>query len=377
VVARKVAGPGADVRIDAIPRIWVLHINLRRMPDEVVEFVAAEATPEQWARWHRLRKRWHDASWHDEPYLPDPLEEAELTRPDPFGIHLRFVRVRGHDYVTALTLHAASPESPEYESSRHIVYVNSFVLPERRRQRLAAGWLPVLVERMDGIGATVATMATHEEPGHAFLRWLGADSKYVERQNRLDLRTLDWALVERWAREGQERSPEAQLELYPRRIPEEKLDEIARANTRLLNTMPFEAMDHGDIVFTPEMYHEWSARMDVNGSEHHTILVREPDASISALTDVMKRPHEQGYVRQMFTGVDPAARGRGLGKWIKAAMLLRVRETHPETVYVTTENAGSNAAMLAINQRLGFGLFRESTTYQIGRQELVRRARPA
>jgi GNAT superfamily N-acetyltransferase len=347
------------------------------MTDALVEFVAAEATPEQWARWHRLRKRWHDASWQDEPYLPDPLEEAQLTRPNPFGIDFRFVRIQDGDMVSAFSLHATAPGSPEYETNRHLVDLSCFVLPEQRRRRLAAGWLPLLVERMDGLGATVATMSTHEEPGHAFLRWLGADPKYVERQNRLDLRTIDWTLLERWAREGQERSPEARLELYLRRIPEEKLDEIARASTRLLNTMPFEQMDHGDIVFTPEMYHEWSARMDVTGSEHHTILVREPDRSISALTDVMKRPYEEGHVRQMFTGVDPAARGRGLGKWIKAAMLLRVRETHPETVYVTTENAGSNAAMLAINRGLGFRLFRESTTYQIGREELVRRARPA
>jgi GNAT superfamily N-acetyltransferase len=347
------------------------------MPDDVMEFVPARATPEQWARWHRLRKRWHDASWHDEPYQPDRLEEANLTRPDPFSINLRFVRIQGGDIVTALNINATAPESPEYESNRHLVYLSSFVPPEERRRRLAAGWLPTLVERMDGLGATVATMSTHEEPGHAFLRWLGADSKYAERQSRLDLRTLDWTMVDLWAREGQERSPDARLEFYLHRLPEEKLAEITRASTRLLNTVPFEEMDHGDVVVTPEMYREWSARMDVSGSEHHTVLVREPDGSVSAVTDVLKHPHEEGYVRQMLTGVDPAARGRGLGKWIKAAMLQRVREIHPETVYVTTENAGSNAAMLDINVRLGFGPLREEVTYQIGRDALARRAATA
>jgi GNAT superfamily N-acetyltransferase len=343
------------------------------MPDQVVEFVAADATPEQWARWHGLRKRWHDVSWPDEPYRPDWLEEAELTRPDPFEINVRFVRVRGNDVVSSLALSATAPESPEYESNRHLLYASCFVLPEARRGRVAAGWLQTVADVMDRIGATVATMATHEEPGHAFLRWLGAHSRYTERESRLDLRGLDWALVERWAREGQQRSPHSRLEAYPHRLPKERLDEVTASTTRLLNTMPFEELDHGDIVDTPEMYHEWSARMDASGTEHHTLLVREPDRSVSALTDVLKHPHEDGYVRQMFTGVDPAARGRGLGKWIKAAMLLQVRETHPETVYVTTENAGSNAAMLAINNRLGFRLVREATSYQIGLDELRRR----
>jgi mycothiol synthase len=343
------------------------------MSDDVVEFVAAEAAPEQWAQWHGFRRRWHDASWPEEPYRPDWLEEAELARPDRFSLSRRFVRTRGGEIVTALVLHATAPESPEYESNRHLVYTSSFVVPEERRRRFATSWLPTLGGLMDDLGATVATMEAHEEAGHAFLSWLGAESKYVERESRLDLRTLDWALVERWAREGQERSPEARLELYLHRVPEEKLDEITRASTTLLNTMPFEEMDHGDIVVNPEIYHEWSARLDTSGSEHHTVLIREPDGSVSALTEVVKHPHEDGYVRQEFTGVDPAARGRGLGKWIKAAMLLRVRELHPETVYVTTENAGSNAAMLAINEGLGFRFFRESVTYQIGREELERR----
>src|SRR5207237_8988504 len=98
-----------------------------------------------------------------------------------------------------------------------------------------------------------------------------------------------------------------------------------------------------------------------------------PDGSAARVTDGVKAWPEEGYVRQQCTGVGPAARGRGLGKWIKAAMLQHVRESHPETFYLTTENAGSNAAMLAINRSLGFRLVRETTTYQIGREELRRK----
>jgi mycothiol synthase len=342
--------------------------------DELTEFVPAEATDEQWAWYHRFRRRWHEASFPGEPYRPDALEQAAMLKPDSFTSRRRLVRLRGGEVVTFLSVSAITPTSPEYESNRHLVDVASFTLPEERRHGLASAWIPNVVEQMEGLAATVATMSAHEEPGHAFLRWLGAEAKYAERESRLDLRTLDWGLVDRWVREGQERSPQARLELYPHRLPEAQLGDLASDYTRLLNTMPWEGLDHGDIVFTPEEYHEWSARMDLGGEDHHTILIREPDASVSALTDVQKRPYEVGYVRQFFTGVDPAARGRGLGKWIKAAMLQYVRAAHPETVYITTENAGSNAAMLAINHGLGFRLFRESTTYQISREGLERRA---
>src|SRR5438105_13678943 len=161
------------------------------MPDELVEFAAADATPEQWARWHGFRRRWHEAGRPGEPYRPDWLEEAELKRPDPFEVNLRFLRIRDGTALTGLALGATSPRSPEYETNRHLVYVSCFTVPEERRRRLAAGWLPKLVEVMDRLGATVATMDTHEEPGHAFLRWLGAEPRYAEGESRLDLRELD------------------------------------------------------------------------------------------------------------------------------------------------------------------------------------------
>src|SRR5439155_13889828 len=101
--------------------------------DDLVEFTATEATPELWGGWHRIRRRWHEESWPEDPYRPDWLEESELTRPDPFTIHKRFVRVRDGDVVSALLLDATAPGSPEYSTNRHLVYASSYVLPEQRR----------------------------------------------------------------------------------------------------------------------------------------------------------------------------------------------------------------------------------------------------
>jgi hypothetical protein len=62
-----------------------------------------------------------------------------------------------------------------------------------------------------------------------------------------------------------------------------------------------------------------------------------------------------------------------LGKWIKAVMLRHVHELHPQAEWVTTENAGSNAPMLAINKKLGFKEFRAATEYQISRDGVAER----
>jgi len=54
-------------------------------------------------------------------------------------------------------------------------------------------------------------------------------------------------------------------------------------------------------------------------------------------------------------------------------MLAHIHELHPEAEWVTTDNAGSNAPMLAINKKLGFKQFRAGTEYQISRDDLAAR----
>jgi GNAT superfamily N-acetyltransferase len=118
---------------------------------------------------------------------------------------------------------------------------------------------------------------------------------------------------------------------------------------------------------------EYYARLEIGHDQLHTILTREPDGVISAITDTSWAPHRPTIIEQRFTGVRPDARGRGLGKWIKAAMLAHVHHLHPQAEWVTTENAGSNAPMLAINKQLGFKEFRAATEYQISRDHLAER----
>ena len=342
---------------------------------DISEFVPVSASAPEWARYHAYRRRWQSERRPDEPLSPDDVVEAMLARPDLREHHHRYQVVVGDEMVGELHLSAPRPESPEYDTNRHLVWAETYVLEEHRRRGIGRRLLPLPLRWMEVYGATVLSTVAEEEPGHAFLRRVGAEPRLVERGSRLDLGRQDWGLVERWVREGEAASPDARLELYPRWVPDDRLDEHCAAATELMNTMPFEGMDHGDIVVTPDSVRDWHEALALTGSTNPSCVVREADGSISGMTDVIRHPHEPGIVRQNFTGVHPRARGRGLGKWLKAAMLLHVRDAYPDTRWITTENAGSNEAMLTINHALGFRLHRTFTFYQVDRDTL-RRALP-
>jgi len=152
-------------------------------------------------------------------------------------------------------------------------------------------------------------------------------------------------------------------------------EEFAPQLAALLNTMPFDDLDHGEVVITAAQLRNWYERMDLLQEVHHLVLTREPDGTISGMTDVAWAPHRPTIVEQMFTGVRPETRGRGIGKWIKALMLDRIHRRYPEVEWISTGNANSNGPMLAINHKLGFREYRAGIGYQMSRDQLAGRVR--
>ena len=55
--------------------------------------------------------------------------------------------------------------------------------------------------------------------------------------------------------------------------------------------IPFENLDHGEIVVTPDHMREWYAQLEISNERLITILTREPDGVISSITDVGWAPH--------------------------------------------------------------------------------------
>lgn len=338
-----------------------------------VEVDAATAGADFWARYHAFRRLRHAERRPDDPITPDQVVVGDMKREDPYELHFRYEISKGGQMLSWFSAGATRPGAPGYDTSKHLLWADWSVDRDHRRRGIGTSWIPLVLEIMDRNGYTKLGLGTEESSGHAFLKWLGAEAKLKGAENRLKLADVDWAMLERWVDEGPKRSPETRFESYDGRLPESMLEDYSPQLSSLLNTMPFEDLDHGEIVVTPEVLLEWFARMDLAGQVGHWMMTREPDGTISGITDMFRAPYSPTIVNQGFTGVRGDARGRGLGKWLKAAMAIHLRKLYPQAEWFTTDNASSNAPMLAINTKMGFRTYRVTVEYQISRDELAAR----
>jgi GNAT superfamily N-acetyltransferase len=294
----------------------------------------------------------------EEPMLPR-ARKKEMTLaalPSPYMDNRFYLALAADGTPAGYACTAAEkPASPSYEENKHMGYVQEVsVLPPYRRRGLGTLLLKCAVRDLAAARPFIkeVTLVAFREPGRLFAESKGAALALSQAENRLYFKDLDWAMAERWAAEGAARNKDTRLLTVPA-IPEEDMADFARAYTETINQAPHGEMGGREEV-TPETIRRNEKRTAAQGAVHLTMYTREADGRVSGLTEVAWVKELGFKARQMLTGVRQEYRGRGLGKWLKAAMLLHLRREYPGVKYVVTANADSNAPMMAINLKLGF-----------------------
>jgi len=127
---------------------------------------------------------------------------------------------------------------------------------------------------------------------------------------------------------------------------------------------PRDDLDVGDVVVDTDFVAELDRALIESGRTRWTIFVRNAAGTCVGGTEVTFEPSDPVVAFQQNTGIDPGHRGLGLAKWVKAAMLIQIRDQHPGTKRVRTDNAFSNEPILAINNTLGFKTVSTRTEWQ-------------
>jgi mycothiol synthase len=250
------------------------------------------------------------------------------------------------------------------------------VRQDHRRQGIGSRLLAAICQQSLAEGRPLLTWSTYDAvpAGEAFSRRFCARTARVNRASELVLANVDWQLIGTWARADRARDLGYRLEVVDGVFPEHLRADAVRFH-HIMQTAPREDLDTADVFVDADFVTELDRAYVAAGRTGWTILVRDPAGVCVGGTEVTFEPQDPATAIQQGTGIDPSHRGLGLAKWAKAAMLEQIRHGRPQTVRVRTENAFSNAAMLAINNALGFMVTSSHTEWQADAGDLLRALR--
>jgi mycothiol synthase len=258
-------------------------------------------------------------------------------------------------------------------TNMHLCWSGFEVHPQFRRSGLSTQLLEHVLRIAQRENRRVLLLDSNERvpAGAHFAQKIGAKPGIENHTNRLLLEELDRDMLERWIKEAP--VEEFELGFYTDDYPESELEALCELFD-VMNTAPRGELEINDDKTTPEKLLEWEHARKAQEVQRWTAFVRERSTGqYAGFTTTGWQPNRPHILGQWGTGVNPIYRGKGLGKWLKAAMLGRVMGERPEVNQVRTGNADSNGPMLRINHALGFKPFIARTEWQLEVDEAMKR----
>lgn len=277
-------------------------------------------------------------------------EEFRIFTKSPGSIEERFLATRDGSLVgLGNTRYADDGSNPE--TLRFQIRVAS----EHRRRGYGTAMLEHCARTAQSLGRPrLLTMHFDTVPaGAAFTRAVGGVEKLQFHDNVLKMADLDRGLMRRWVDDGPLKAPGYRIELIDGMFPDELLPGIAHLYHVLERDMP---MSDGwePREWTPELIKQMVTHYLEGTDSLLSIAISEDSGDAAGMSQLIRRHSDPSTWIVTTTMVDPAHRGKSLGKWLKGAVNLAALEQWPGAEYQETGNAFTNDAMLAINHAMGF-----------------------
>jgi mycothiol synthase len=331
---------------------------------EIKPFDVRNASAAEYRAANALSNRIRAEQLPDDPPIPLDEQTRDFQNIPTFVVPYAWA-VWNTDNSEALA--SGSVAVTRLEMNKHIAEFDIQVIPEFRQQGIARELLTRIADVARRENRTLFIASTNERvpAGAAFMQRLGARKGLEHHTNQLDLRDLNRDLLREWQARARERTVEFELGLWAGAYPEEDLQVIVEL-WDVMNSAPRDNLEMEDWRVTPEHLRQMERQMLARGTERWTMYVREKSThQFAGYTEVFWNPNRPAILNQGATGVFPLYRNKGLGRWLKAAMLEKILHDRPQVKFIRTSNADSNAAMLKINHDLRFKEYISRCVWQV------------
>lgn len=310
------------------------------------------------AAWHRVVAA---SMARDLPGVQPPGPEqihAELTKPPLDSHRLTWLATRA-DGVAVGVAGLRLFTSPGRD---HLAELELHVDPAHRRLGTGSLLLSAVVAacRAEDRRSLIVEAAA-DSPGEAF-----CEERNFHRALALDhlilrLDQLDEAAVPQAA---DAEHPGYRLTGWTGTVPDD-LAAVFAAAKNAMNDMPVGDLDFGTVDWDADRVRAMARVIADRGDTLLTLAAVHDGGTMAGYTEILLPQGSPPRAQQYDTAVVPAHRGHGLGLWLKAAMVGRLRAEHPGVVEIETDNAEDNVHMLAVNHRLGFRSYRRTREFQL------------
>jgi GNAT superfamily N-acetyltransferase len=319
------------------------------MTIRIIEFDPHTASDDLWAAFNETRRAIAREFWPDEPILDDAEARQEVQTVNPMVEFRRWVAMEGDEVAGSIRAAYRRSGTPDEKDHARFLWAGGGVRASSRRRRVGTLLFREVHQLMHTLDKTVLTMSAQTEPGHAFIKYVGAIEKHCTVEQRAVFADLDWPRLREW--EDGATAHGLVWERHAGRVPRDVLVALLPAFTELFADVPLGGLETGPIRWEMNGYDLWYETLERVGGAHHLILLRSPDGGVAGLSEAGWDIRAPGIIRQQLTAVAQSWRGHGAGRALKAAMLRQVHQAHPEATVIGTNNAEVNAPILSIDAR--------------------------